>query len=220
MTTDIADTLPADLPVLLDGPDMDLPAGATLNPDGSVTLTLAYPKTLHYRLPGGAEKHEPIDALTFHRTTGAGWRKIKAAKNAGAAGVAVLTGMTPAKSSLVVDVLDAADGAQIGAIVLALLGGDHAGLPAQAEDLGTAVRLTLTQPLTDEDGTEWASLTFPRMSVKEQRAANASPDLSDHMLAKATGLTAAQAHALFDRLDGADARAIDLVTGFLFGSGR
>ncbi|MBB3947214.1 hypothetical protein GGQ73_003180 [Rhizobium skierniewicense] len=55
-----------------------LPPHAVLNKDGTVTLPLAYPKTLRTQ-KGGKIKETTYDSLTFHRLNGADTRAVSAA---------------------------------------------------------------------------------------------------------------------------------------------
>ena len=138
----IADTLPEELPTLYEGPAMNLPPGAELKGDGSVTLTLAYPKTLRFR-KGDAEETLPIDTLTFRRMNGAQARKIVNAKDKGVVGFSAATGVTPARANLIINALDAADGMDAAEVVNELLGGAGVGLPDNAVSTPDGVTLSL-----------------------------------------------------------------------------
>lgn len=48
-----------------------LPRGAVRNEDGSVTISLDYPKSISIRASTGAVRQETFSELTFHRLTGA-----------------------------------------------------------------------------------------------------------------------------------------------------
>ena len=56
----------------------ELPAGAVQNDDGSVTLTLRYPKEIQIRNGAGKTRTERYDTLTFHRLTGADLNAVRA----------------------------------------------------------------------------------------------------------------------------------------------
>jgi hypothetical protein len=215
----IADTLPEELPTLYEGPAMNLPPGAELKGDGSVTLTLAYPKTLRFR-KGDAEETLPIDTLTFRRMNGAQARKIVNAKDKGVVGFSAATGVTPARANLIINALDAADGMDAAEVVNELLGGAGVGLPDNAVSTPDGVTLSLLFPVAGEDGTEHAELFFPRMTVQQRNQAQAQPDILDHVVAKVAGVSAKQARDLLDKMDGADFRSVNRVVLFLFGVGR
>lgn len=215
----IADELPEEIPTLYEGPAMDLPAGAVQNGDGSVTLTLAYPKTLKFKT-GDQVRQEPIETLMFHRVTGEAARKIIAAKDKSTVGFAASARMTPARANLIVNALDAADGMAAAEVVTELLGGSAGGLPENATSTPDGVTLSLLFPTCDNEGTEHTELTFPRMTVGQRNQAQAQPDILDYVAAKATGLTPKQAHELLDKMDGADLRSVNRVVLFLFGIGR
>lgn len=48
-----------------------LPEDAIVNPDGSVTLPLLFPRSVTIRSATGAVREDKFDRLTFHRLTGA-----------------------------------------------------------------------------------------------------------------------------------------------------
>jgi hypothetical protein len=215
----IADILPEEIPTLYEGPAMDLPSGAEQNGDGSITLTLAYPKKLKFKT-GQQEEMLPIDTLTFYRVTGDVARKIIAAKDKSLVGFAASARMTPARSNLIINALDAADGMTAAEVVNELLGGAGGGLPDNAVSTPDGVTLSLLFPTTDADGTEHTEFFFPRMTVAQRNQAQAQPDILDFVTGKVTGLTPKQAHDLLDKMDGADFRSVNRVVLFLFGLGR
>ena len=215
--------LPDDgIPVLFDGPPMDLPPGATLNADGSVTLALQHPFTLQFKPIGSDQvaREEPFDFLIFRRLGGADVRKMIGAKNAADMALALCTGLGPAKLSLVQKLMDAADEGAASEVVSELLGGLKAGLPPHAEDTPDGIVLPLFKPATDEQGTAFSSLTFKRLTAERRRAAADAPNLLDWGISWATGLSPKAAKSLVDDMDGADAMGVNLVILFLCGSGR
>lgn len=56
----------------------ELPKRARLNPDGSVTLPLRYPRELQIRSGSGGIRTERFDAFTFHRVVGADLKAVSA----------------------------------------------------------------------------------------------------------------------------------------------
>ena len=213
-------TLPAQIPTLYEGPALDLPAGAVMNEDGSVILTLDYPKTLRFS-SAGQVREEPIDSLVFHRMSGSDGRRIINAKNQAVIGFAASARMTPGRSNLILNVLDAADGMAAGLVVTELLGGAaNGGLPDHAVSSPDGVKLDLLFAVTGEDGTEYTDMFFPRMTVAERNKAQAATDILDFVTGQVTGLTPKLAHDLLDKMDAADVRSVYRVIGFLFGAGR
>ncbi|SIQ23835.1 hypothetical protein SAMN05880590_102736 [Rhizobium sp. RU35A] len=94
-----------------DGALLDkLPARAVENDDGSVTLPLAYPKTLRTR-KNGQERERVFDALTFHRLSGKDQRIIGGASPEMQAVVAFAqsTRINQAVMNALYDKLDLAD---------------------------------------------------------------------------------------------------------------
>lgn len=215
----IADVLPDEVPMLYEGPVMDLPAGAEQNGDGSVTLTLDYPKTLTFR-DGSKEVKLPIDTVTFHRISGADARKFMAAKNQSIIGFSVSAHVTAARAKLMIDAMDAADGMAAAQVVTELVGGPSNGLPENATSTPDGVTLSLLFPVSDDDGTEYTELFVPRMTVAQRNKAQAQPDILDFVVGNATKLSPKQAHDLLNKMDGADCRSVNRVVLFLFGLGR
>jgi hypothetical protein len=216
----IADELPEEIPELYEGPAMDLPAGAEQQGDGSVRLTLDYPKKLRFK-SGDRVREEPIGDLIFHRMTGAEGRKIIGAKNSALVGFSASARVTQARASLILNALDAADGMAASRVVTELLGGPATGgLPDDATSTPEGVRLTLLFPMSDEEGTEYTEFLFPRMTVAQRDQAQASPDVLNFVLGKVTGLTPKAAGEMLDKGDAADLRSVNRVISFLFGLGR
>ncbi len=54
-----------------------LPKGCEKNADGSVTVTLLYPKTITVRSASGGVREEKYERLTFHRLTGADLNAVR-----------------------------------------------------------------------------------------------------------------------------------------------
>ncbi len=216
--------VPPDLtiPVLPDGPPMDLPSGCTINPDGSVTLTLDYPCSVKYRVPGTDQvvKEDRYDSLTLRRLTGADVRKIIAAKNPTSTALALSTGLGAGKLALFQNVADASDDAAASDVVNELLGGIKAALPAHAEETADGILLPLFRPVEDDAGTLCRELLFKRLTAAQRRQASEAPNLLDWGVALSAGVTPKEAKALVDAMDGADAMAVNRVVLFLCGSGR
>lgn len=210
------------VPLLTEAPPMDLPRGATLNGDGSVTLTLDYPKALKFRTPGSefVVREEPITQLVLRRLTGADVRKMIAAKNAVQMALALSSCMGLAKLSLLVQVMDATDEAAANEVVSELLGGFGPELPARAEETPEGITLKLWQPAADEEGTVHAEIAFKRLTAAQRRQAADAPNLLDWGVSLSTGMTPKLAKTLVDSMDGADAMAVNQVILFLCGSGR
>lgn len=210
------------VPLLTNFPPMDLPPGATQNADGSVTLTLDYPKPLKFRLVGSdtVTREEPVTELRLRRLTGADVRKMIAAKNSVTAALAFSSGLGLGKLALLQEVMDAMDDAAANIVVSELLGGMKPGLPDHAEDTAEGILLPLWQPVAAEDGTVHASILFRRLTAAQRRQASDAPNLLDWAVHLATGMTPKQAKTLVDSMDGADALAVNQVILFLCGSGR
>jgi hypothetical protein len=69
---------PTAAPIDIDeGAEAILPKGAELNPDGSVTVRLLYPRSVTVKSGAGGVKVEAFEALTFHRLTGADLSAIR-----------------------------------------------------------------------------------------------------------------------------------------------
>lgn len=113
-----------DVVVVAEAGSDPLPAGAVLNADGTITLTLAYPVELKWKKVGSEEVTTDLfETLTFRRLRGADIRKIAAAKgaDAGMVGMACSCGMTEQKFAQVFDRMDAADISAAGAVVARFL---------------------------------------------------------------------------------------------------
>jgi hypothetical protein len=210
------------VPVLSDGPAMDLPPNATLNADGSVTIMLDYPKVLKYRQPGSDQvvREEPVDSLTLRRLTGADVRKMIGAKNPTATALALASGLGAAKLHLLAQIMDARDDSAANEVVGELLGGMKMGLPEHATETRDGVTLPLWRPTVDEEGTAHTEVLFKRLTAAQRRQAADAPNLLDWGVALATGITPKSAKFLVDAMDGADAMAVNQVILFLCGSGR
>jgi hypothetical protein len=92
-----------DLPVL--------PKEAKLNDDGSVTLTLLYPRTLKFRSTTGKLREEQHNELVFRRLSGADMNAISATSTASSPIVAFAqsTRMKPAIMKGLYSIMDASD---------------------------------------------------------------------------------------------------------------
>lgn len=216
------DTPVVSVPVLWEGPGMDeLPDGATLNADGSVTVTLAYPFTLSYRAAGSDQvaKSDLVETVTLHRLTGAHVRKMRTAKDPARAMISASARISAARLELWLKQMDAADETTLSEVVTAMLA-IAPGLPHQAEDQGDAVELRLLFPRDDEEGGSWESLRFARMTAAMRRQMQEADDPLVWVICNATGLTPRVGRPLLDSMDGADVQAIARVLGFLGRSGR
>lgn len=219
----IGDPLPdTSIPVLGDGPLMELPAGAKLNADRTVTLTLDYPCSVKYRFVGTDQvaKQDDYASLTLRRLKGVDVRKMIAAKNPGSMALALSTGLGAGKLALLQDVMDATDEAAAGDVVNELLGGIKTGLPAHAEETPDGVMLPLFWPTENDEGTVVQSLLFKRLTAAQRRQATEAPNLLDWGVSLSTGMTPRIAKTLVDAMDGVDAMAVNQVILFLCGSGR
>lgn len=219
----IGDAMPdTSIPVLSDGPPMDLPTNATLNADGSVTLVFDYPCAVVYKTPGTGEvvNRVPYTSLTLRRLTGADVRKMAAAKDSAQMGLALSSGLGLAKLNLLNSVMDATDEAAAGRVVSELLGGFAAGLPPHATSTPDGVTLPLFYPCEDEAGAVHTEMVFKRLTAFQRKKIGAAPNLLDWAVAEATGLTPKLAASLVDRMDGVDAVGVNQVILFLLGSGR
>lgn len=88
-----------------------LPKEATLNDDGSVTLTLKYPKTLKIR-SNSAVREETYKTLVFHRMTGADMNAIQATSAASATWLAFAR-LTRTKEAIMRHLFELMDGYDI-----------------------------------------------------------------------------------------------------------
>ena len=195
-----------------DMPLMELPRGAEAF-DAHVVLTLDFPVTVQFR---GQEGAETLTALTMMRLTGADVRRVTEAPAARGASVALAASLrwTPARTALVLSLMDASDAAAAHAVVAALLDvGD--GLPERARDEGARVVLPLLVPVGER-----TEIPFRRLTGADLQAIAAGKDVVTQALARAAGLSPVEARDLFDTLDGADAMGVSRVVGFLSGSGR
>ncbi len=195
-----------------EAPLLDLPRGAEAV-GGQVVLRLDYPVELRFR---GAPSGETLSALTMMRLTGADVRRVTDAPAARGAAVALAASLrwTPARTALVLGLMDASDAAAAHAVVAALLDvGD--GLPERAREEDGRVVL----PLLFLVG-ERTEIVFRRLTGADLQAIAGGKDVLTQALARAAALSPAEARELFDTLDGADAMGVSRVVGFLSGSGR
>lgn len=204
------------------GPLMDLPRGTVLNPDGSVTLTLDFPVTLKLRQVGSGApvREEPFTQLVLRRLNGADVRKMIGSKNSDNTGLALSSGLGPAKLAMLQNVMNARDESAARDVVSELLGGSYTGLPESAEEEPDGIRLALSVPAVDEEGVVQETLFFKHITAAQRRQAAEAPNLLDWAIAMATGCSPKMAKSLVDSLDGADAIAVYKVVLFLCGSGR
>ncbi len=127
---EIAETAPSDPNVLVindakAGSD-ELPRGATLNDDGSVTLVLRFPVLLQWKTVGSeVVQSDRYDTLTFHRLRGADMKEISKASRDKTivVGLARSAGISELKMDAVFDRMDGADAGAAGQILSYFLGG-------------------------------------------------------------------------------------------------
>lgn len=195
-------------------PVLDLPAGAVAREDGSVELTLDYPITIAVR--GAEDKAETIEHLVLRRMTGADVRRMTegSAKRGTALALAASAGMNAARMALIAARMDASDVNAANAVVSALLdiGED---LPERAREVDRTVVLPLLFPVGERD-----VLVFRRLTGADLQAIAGAKDVICQALARAAGMSPAEARELFDAMDGADAMGVQRVIGFLSGTGR
>lgn len=222
ITIDIgADATPA-VRVLDEGfAPLDLPRNATLNDDGGVTIALDTPVTLEFRAVGGGtvqtvDYHE----LTLRRLKGVDIARVLLAKNSIDVAIARATGLSPARTALLLERMDAADVTTVRETIAALLGGMEDGLPRHAQEIDRKVHLPLRDPVDDGDGLSLDKLTFRRLNGGDLKAIGEAKDTLAAALQRACGLTPKQAGAVFEAMDGADAMDAQRVVGFLSGLGR
>jgi hypothetical protein len=207
------------------GDPLPLPEGATRNADGTVTLTLAYPVTLTFRLPGGPEVQQKSFAeLVLRRLTGLDMRRVIGARGGRSAQVALARSadLSEARIALLYAKMDASDISAANAVVASLCGFDtEEGLPASAVtgDDG-AITLPLSAPVEPQGFAPRHDLVFRRLRGDDLIAISQSKDLLPTAMARATGLSPKEANAVFDAMDAADIMAMQRVVGFLSGSGR
>ncbi len=203
------------IPTLHDGPVMDLPDGAVLNHDGSVTVTLRWPFDIQYRQGGGEVRSERVADVTLRRLTGADVLKVTKAKDATRAAMVAAIGVTPARFELWAHQMDARDETTIGLVVAELMAVGRTGLPERAEDDGGVVHLPLLFPAADDAGTVWSALRFPRLTAAHRRRMQDADERLVWAVQHATALTPKSAKALVNAMDAADAAAVIQVIGFL-----
>lgn len=203
---------------------MDLPERATLNPNGSVTLTFEAPAGIIYRSVGGGEpRSESIDHLVLRRLKGRQIRKVIDVSRTRAAGVALslCCGISEAKLNLLYKAMDAGDLIAANQVVSALIDANGEGLPEKAvEQPDGSIVLPLRASATDGEGTEHAELIFRRFKADALIAMQNAKDLLSTALHRASGLSLKAAATLIDDMDAADVMAAQRVIGFLSGLGR
>lgn len=216
----IGDVAPARF--MIDLPPMDLPSGAVLNDDGTVTLNLEYPATIKLRAVGSdaVAREETITQLVFRRLGGAEVRKMVAAKNASVLAMALSSGLGLGRFNMLQQVMLATDEGAAGDVVSELLGSVKLGLPERAVETPEAITLPLFAPAAGEDGVVYQELTFKRITAAQKRQASEAPNYLDWGVVLATGQTPKIAKTLVDAMDGADAMGVHQVILFLCGSGR
>lgn len=203
------------IPTLWEGPELDLPDGAVLNGDGTVTVTLRYPFELAYRQGGDTIRSDRIGEVRLRRLSGIDVLKITKARDAARAAIIAAAGLTPARWELWSQKLDATDETRLGKAVTEMMGVGRSGLPDEAEDLGEAVLLRLLFPTADETGTVWSELRFPRLTAAQRRRMQDAEESLVWGVQHATSLSPKSARALLVGMDAADAAAITRVLGFL-----
>lgn len=113
----------AAIPVLDDEPDdkrAKLPATAIRNDDGTVTLPLAFPRTLKFRSSStGAIREEEFAELVMHRLTGADLIATSSASEGSRGWVAIARSarIAEGKMKLLFPILDASDANAAGQVV-------------------------------------------------------------------------------------------------------
>lgn len=216
---------PADaVPVLRDGPVLDLPEGAVENADGTVALTFAEPVTITYRpVGGGAPQSEVIEGFVLRRLKGAHVRRIMDASNARASNltIALAAGISEQKLSLIFKALDAPEMVKARQVTNALLDAGGEGLPERAlqNDDGSII-LPLLYPAIDGDGEARDQIVFKRLKAEALVAMQGAKDFLSTSLHRASGLSLKAASGLIDDMDGADVNGCMRVIGFLSGIGR
>lgn len=205
----------AAIPTLWEGPPLDLPAGAALNPDGSVTVTLAHPFDLQYRQAGDVIRSERITEAVIHRMNGADMLRVMKAKDRERAAMIAALRITPARYELWAQHMDARDESLLGEVVAEIMQAGRTGLSAQAEDHGDAVTLRLLLPANDDQGTLWEEIRFPRLTVVARRRIGEADEPLVAFVQHGTGLTPKSARALVHAMDAADVAGVMGVRGFL-----
>lgn len=202
-------------------PPMDLPPGARINPDNSVTLSLDHPFDLKVRSEGSSALIvEHFDELVLRRLSGAEARRVVHATNTVRAAMSLSLGITLKKLILIENLIDARDEAAARDVVSELLGGLRMELPPYAEITPTGIRLPIFRPVLDEHGLPDSNILFgPITGAQRQRIAH-SPSILDWGIATSLGISPKVAKSLVDALDGADVMAMNAVVMFLCGSFR
>ena len=205
----------------INAPPMDLPANAVLNADGSVTLTLEFPKELKFRVANGDQvvRSEPVTQLVLRRLTGRDLRAQTQAKDQQVEALALSSGLGRMKIAQLLNVIDAADDRAAADVIGQLLGDLPMGLPPHAEDTPDGVRLPLWFPVTF-NGKVYDELTFRRLTGAQRRKLGEQDNIVDWGVGFATGLDRRDAMELVNLMDGADGMAVNRVVLFLCGSFR
>jgi hypothetical protein len=212
---------PDDVPVLLEGRLLNLPANAVQNADRSVVLTLIAPKLFRYSERGQIQE-STIETLLLHRLNGVDVAKMRAARDPTNTALALSLGWSAAKLDLLMKVLDARDlGAAEDVLGAFLDMSDVGGLPEHAEETAEGVVLPMAEhPAEDAAGTSYNSFTFKFLTAAQMRQAKDAPDRLVWAVSFATGLTPKDAKDVLSSMDGADAMAMSRVARFLSSAGR
>lgn len=192
----------------------DLPAGATVNPDGSVTLAVScrLPVPRDHPDGSGIDGHQ----LIFRRLTGADYRKIVRAKNKLAAALHRSLGWASGDVSRLEQDLDSTDLVAVFAVVGYLLLGAGSVPDRAVPQLGGGFVLPLLYPFSD-GRTAYHSLCFRPLTV-EQSLACGAPERDGFMancLSRSTGLPLWSASSVVDRMDAADFAAAQAILATL-----
>nr|WP_294555830.1 hypothetical protein [uncultured Rhodopila sp.] len=207
------------LPMLGEAASMELPPGATVNQDGSVTLLLDYPFELEFRVQGSdTVQTEHFGQLVLRRLDGPAVRKMLASPNAAKHALALSLGISLAKLALIKTKIDARDETAAGDVVQELLGGLKGGLPEGVEETPGGIKLPLRYPVTDAEGATVSEISFARITAAQKAVILRSQSPVDWGIAAAIGISPKAAKALVDQMDGADAIAANMVILFLCGS--
>lgn len=213
-----------EVPELREGPDLDLPAGAVPNPDGSVTLTFEEPARIAFRPVGGGEpREETFDHFDLKRLKGAQLRRVLDAAPARKANLllSLSSGISEAKLALLYPRMEAPDLMAARMVLNVLIEGEADGVPAHAEKLDDgSVRLPLRWAAADGEGEPRSELLFRKLKADALIAMQGAKDPLSVSLHKATGLSLKAATGLIDDMDAADVFAAQRVVLFLSGIGR
>jgi hypothetical protein len=201
---------------------LDLPEGAEAQPDGSVLLTLSYPRTIRQKRAGMDAHDEIYESLVLHRLTGADVRAVMAASESRAVQVAVAKSlrMRAPDAAVLMDRLDGADFTAVGEVVTALLGMGQPGLPDQVEEVDGTYVLPLREAVDHPDGGGVLELVFKRLTGQDLIEIGRAKDTLPTAIARSTGIKLSSVQTMFDAMDGADVMACNRVIGFLSRNGR